>query len=47
MNNRVFVFGIDGAVPELIFDRWLDELPNIKSLIKNGVHAKTNSAIPP
>ncbi|MFH0837327.1 MAG: alkaline phosphatase family protein [Candidatus Aenigmatarchaeota archaeon] len=47
MKNKVFVFGIDGAPPELIFDRWLDELPNIKSLIQNGVHAKVNSAIPP
>ncbi|MBI5332513.1 MAG: alkaline phosphatase family protein [Candidatus Aenigmarchaeota archaeon] len=45
--NRVFVFGIDGAPPELVFERWLDELPTIKALIKNGMHANVNSTIPP
>ena len=45
--KKVFVFGIDGAPPELIFDRWIDELPNIKKLMDNGTHAKMNSTIPP
>ena len=45
--NRVFVFGIDGAPPELIFDKWLDELPNIKGLLGKGIYSKVNSTIPP
>ena len=45
--TRVFVFGIDGAPPELVFDKWLDELPTIKKLMHKGVYAKLNSAIPP
>jgi predicted AlkP superfamily phosphohydrolase/phosphomutase len=45
--NKVFVFGIDGAPPELIFDKWIDKLPNIKSLINKGCYAKLNSTIPP
>jgi len=44
---KVFVFGIDGAPPELIFDKWLDYLPNIKKLMNNGAYARLNSAIPP
>jgi len=44
---KVFLFGIDGAPPELIFDKWLDELPNIKRLMSGGIYAKVNSAIPP
>jgi predicted AlkP superfamily phosphohydrolase/phosphomutase len=45
--TKTFVFGIDGAPPEYIFDEWLDELPNIKKLMKEGSYAKLNSTIPP
>lgn len=45
--KKVFVFGIDGAPPELIFDKWLEDLPNIKKLMNNGSYALMNSAIPP
>ena len=44
---RVFVFGIDGAAPELVFGKWLDDLPNIKKCIDKGMYAKVNSTIPP
>ena len=47
MTKKVFLFGIDGAPPELIFDKWIDDLPNIKKLINSGIHAEMNSAIPP
>ena len=30
--RRVMVIGLDCAAPELVFDRWLDDLPNLKSL---------------
>lgn len=45
--RKVFVFGIDGAPPELLFDKWLDKLPNIKGLMEQGIYAKMNSTIPP
>lgn len=45
--KKVFVFGIDGAMPEKVFGEWLDELPNIKSIISKGCHAKLNSTTPP
>lgn len=45
--RRVFVFGIDGAMPEKVFGEWLEELPNIKKLMKQGCYAKLNSTIPP
>lgn len=45
--SKVFVFGVDGMPPELIFDKWLDALPNIKKLMENGCYAKLNSTIPP
>jgi len=45
--GQVFIFGIDGATPELIFDKWLGDLPNIKNLMEKGAYAKINSTIPP
>jgi len=45
--SKVFLFGIDGAPPELLFDKWLDDLPNIKKLMENGLYARLNSTIPP
>jgi len=45
--SKVFVFGIDGAMPEKIFEEWLDKLPNIKKLMEQGCYAKLNSTIPP
>lgn len=46
-NKKVFVLGIDGAMPDKIFGEWLDELPNIKKLMNQGCYAKLNSSIPP
>ncbi len=46
-NKRVFVFGIDGAPPELIFNEWLDDLPVIKKLMQHGTYAKLKSTVPP
>ncbi len=45
--GKIFVLGIDGAMPEFIFGKWLDELPNIKRLMDKGCYAKLNSSIPP
>ncbi|MCK4589163.1 MAG: alkaline phosphatase family protein [Nanoarchaeota archaeon] len=45
--SKVFIFGIDGASPKLIFEEWLDELPTIKKLTEKGLYAKLNSTIPP
>ena len=31
--KKVFILGIDGAPPELIFGKWKDDLPNIKRFV--------------
>ena len=41
------VIGLDCAEPGLIFDRWLDHLPNIRALIERGVHGPLRSCDPP
>ncbi|MDQ3413827.1 MAG: alkaline phosphatase family protein, partial [Verrucomicrobiota bacterium] len=41
------VIGLDCAAPELVFDRWLDDLPNIKALYEQGLHGELRSCDPP
>jgi len=45
--RRVMVIGLDCAAPELIFDRWLDDLPNLKSLYQHGLGGALRSCDPP
>jgi predicted AlkP superfamily phosphohydrolase/phosphomutase len=45
--RRVMVIGLDCAEPELVFDRWLDRLPNIRSLIEQGAYGRLRSCDPP
>ncbi len=44
--KRVVVIGLDGAPPELVFDRWLDELPTLKRLASGGIYGRLKSTIP-
>jgi predicted AlkP superfamily phosphohydrolase/phosphomutase len=44
---RVMLIGLDCAAPELVFDRWLDDLPTLKRLCQNGVHGPLRSCDPP
>ncbi|HLC52787.1 MAG TPA: alkaline phosphatase family protein [Candidatus Nanoarchaeia archaeon] len=45
--TKVFVLGIDGAPPQLIFDQWLNDLPNIKKLMDNSIYGRMSSSVPP
>ena len=45
--RRVMLIGLDCAAPELVFDRWRDDLPNLKSLCKSGLHGLLRSCDPP
>jgi predicted AlkP superfamily phosphohydrolase/phosphomutase len=45
--KRVMVIGLDCAAPELVFDRWLDDLPNLKSICRRGVYGTLRSCDPP
>ncbi|RKY62943.1 MAG: phosphodiesterase [Candidatus Latescibacterota bacterium] len=44
--KRVFVIGLDCAAPELVFDRWRDDLPNLRRLMESGVYGEIESTIP-
>lgn len=43
---KVFVIGLDCGSPELIFDRWRDQLPNFRRLTERGVYGNLMSSTP-
>jgi len=45
--RRVMVIGLDCAAHELVFDSWLDDLPNLKSICRSGLHGPLRSCDPP
>jgi predicted AlkP superfamily phosphohydrolase/phosphomutase len=47
MARRALVIGLDCAAPQLVFDRWLDDLPNLKSLTERGRFGILRSCDPP
>jgi len=44
--KKVFVLGLDSVPPELLFEQWLDQLPNIKRLVSHGIYGEMKSTIP-
>jgi predicted AlkP superfamily phosphohydrolase/phosphomutase len=45
--KKIAVIGLDSVPPELLFDKLLDELPNIKRMYERGLHGKLRSCDPP
>ncbi|MEX2030653.1 MAG: alkaline phosphatase family protein [Anaerolineales bacterium] len=44
--TKVFVIGLDCAAPELVFDRWRQDLPNLSRLAGQGLWGELESCIP-
>lgn len=47
MKKRILAIGLDSAPPELLFDKFIDKLPNLSKLVKNGMRGKLESSHPP
>ena len=45
--TRVLVIGLDCATPKLVFDQWVDDLPNLRRLMQKGVYGELKSSDPP
>jgi len=45
-DRKVFVIGLDCGAPQLIFDLWRDQLPNLSRLFKHGLYGDLMSTIP-
>jgi predicted AlkP superfamily phosphohydrolase/phosphomutase len=44
--SKVFVIGLDCAEPTLVFDRWREQLPNLRRLMEGGTYGDLTSTIP-
>ena len=47
MAAKALVIGLDCAAPQWVFDRWLDELPTLRSLTERGAYGILRSCEPP
>ncbi|MFC1668630.1 alkaline phosphatase family protein [Chlamydiota bacterium] len=47
MGKKLIVIGLDCASPQLVFEKYRNDLPNINGLLKTGLYADLESVIPP
>ncbi|MBK8913900.1 MAG: alkaline phosphatase family protein [Phycisphaerales bacterium] len=45
--EKIAVIGLDCADPALVFERWLDDLPTLRSLVQRGAWGRLESCMPP
>lgn len=45
--EKVAIIGLDCAEPSLVFEKWLDDLPNLRRLTQAGLYGNLESCIPP
>jgi predicted AlkP superfamily phosphohydrolase/phosphomutase len=45
--SRVAIIGLDSVPPEMMFDKLLDKLPNIKRMYDRGMHGNLETCHPP
>ncbi len=45
--KRVLLIGLDCASPELLFDKYIHKLPNLRYMMENGTVGKLRSSTPP
>jgi len=43
---KCFVMGLDSAPPELLFNEFIEELPNIRKILENSIYGPMRSCIP-
>ena len=45
--RKALLIGLDCAAPDLLFNRFIDKLPNFRKMMDRGVHGKLESSDPP
>jgi predicted AlkP superfamily phosphohydrolase/phosphomutase len=45
--ERLAIIGLDSAPPQLVFDDWLDQMPNMQKLVSQGAWGPLRSSDPP
>jgi predicted AlkP superfamily phosphohydrolase/phosphomutase len=47
MMDRVAIIGLDSVPPEIMFDKLLNRLPNIRKMFRRGIHGSLRTCHPP
>jgi predicted AlkP superfamily phosphohydrolase/phosphomutase len=45
--DKVAVIGLDCCEPSFVFDRWREDLPNLRRLMQTGLYGNLESCLPP
>jgi predicted AlkP superfamily phosphohydrolase/phosphomutase len=45
--RKALLIGLDCAAPDLLFNRFIDKLPNVKKMMRRGVYGRLKSCDPP
>jgi predicted AlkP superfamily phosphohydrolase/phosphomutase len=45
--EKIAIIGLDCLEPSLIFDRWIEDLPNLRRLCRRGTFGQLESCMPP
>ncbi len=45
--RKALLIGLDCAAPDLLFNRFIDKLPNFRKMMDKGIHGKLESSDPP
>jgi predicted AlkP superfamily phosphohydrolase/phosphomutase len=45
--RKALLIGLDCAAPDLLFNRFIDKLPNFRRMMDHGIHGKLESSDPP
>lgn len=45
--KRLVVIGLDCLTPQWALEEWLDEMPNLRAIVDQGVGARLHSTVPP
>ena len=45
--RKALLIGLDCAAPDLLFNRFIDKLPNFRRMMDRGIHGKLESSDPP
>ena len=47
MSKKVCIIGLDCAPPDLVFEKWRNDLPVLRGLMEKGVYGPLESTVPP
>jgi predicted AlkP superfamily phosphohydrolase/phosphomutase len=46
-DRKLLLIGLDSASPDLVFNRFKNDLPNLSKLVENGLYGNLRSSMPP